>query len=303
MLVVLAVVLASATKSLAEDVIVLNSYKCSEFLADTKDPADGIKLLRSLMMIAWATGYAAAQQQGAPRADPASLQLISATIGESCRNMPKEALVVEAITKAITVLAVIGSTPAGKQIVGDASSKNQAVARPAAEHDDQIMTPEPSGVISGPFFQYNNFDIPGSDLRTLKNRTLATCSAACQADSACSAFSFDKWNLWCFLKSNAGLLSLDASSVTAVKKDIAVGSPSGNPTRIDYRPGRRLTGNSVSAVEEPSLQACELRCKRDQNCVAYTFLENGKNCRVFGDVSAINSDAGASSGLKTQSQR
>lgn len=88
----------------AEDFVVLNTYTCADFLRDTKQPADGVRLLRSLMMISWAAGYAAAHQKGAPRADPAAVQLISAILGDRCRKSPAT-LTVAAISEAIAELS------------------------------------------------------------------------------------------------------------------------------------------------------------------------------------------------------
>ena len=47
-------------------------------------------------------------------------------------------------------------------------------------------------------------DLPGFDYRTLRDLTLDDCEAACRADSACRAFTFNTRANWCFLKSDAG---------------------------------------------------------------------------------------------------
>jgi hypothetical protein len=72
----------------AQNAVALDTYKCSEFLSDVATPTDGAALVRSLMMIAWATGYASGFQKGtkAPRADAKSVQIMSALLGESCRR-------------------------------------------------------------------------------------------------------------------------------------------------------------------------------------------------------------------------
>jgi hypothetical protein len=77
----------------AQENVELDSYSCADFLKDAKEPADGARLLRSLMMIAWATGYAAAHQEGAPRADVKAVQLIAATLGDACRKTPTKSAV------------------------------------------------------------------------------------------------------------------------------------------------------------------------------------------------------------------
>ena len=85
----------------AQENVILDSYTCADFLKDTKEPADGARLLRSLMMISWATGYAAAYQAGPPRADARAVRLIAATLGDACRKEPKKT-VVQTIVNAIS---------------------------------------------------------------------------------------------------------------------------------------------------------------------------------------------------------
>lgn len=97
---VLAVALILPCGARAADDIDLSGYTCAQFLADTSDPANGEKLLRSLMMISWATGFAAAFQKSAPRADPTGMRLMAATLGVACRRQPEQTTV-QAIVKSI----------------------------------------------------------------------------------------------------------------------------------------------------------------------------------------------------------
>lgn len=78
----------------------LDGYTCEQFLADTKEPANGQKLLKSLMMISWSTGYAAAFQKGVPRADARGIRLIAATLGDACRKQPDQ-IAIRVISNAI----------------------------------------------------------------------------------------------------------------------------------------------------------------------------------------------------------
>ncbi len=87
----------------AQETISLDTYTCVQFLDDARAPGDASKLLRSMMMISWATGYAAAHQQGTVRADARALQLIGASLGDVCRRMPT-GTVVSAISSTINEL-------------------------------------------------------------------------------------------------------------------------------------------------------------------------------------------------------
>jgi hypothetical protein len=75
----------SALRADASDVS-LESYTCAEFLADSKTPTDGPALVKSLMMIAWATGFASGRSDGNSRADGKAFQLMAATLGDACRK-------------------------------------------------------------------------------------------------------------------------------------------------------------------------------------------------------------------------
>src|ERR1700731_1364891 len=69
----------------AQEYVTLDTYSCADFLGDIKQPANGARVLRSLMMISWATGFASAHQPGAPKADPSAIQAIATMLGSACR--------------------------------------------------------------------------------------------------------------------------------------------------------------------------------------------------------------------------
>jgi len=99
----------------ADDDLRLDNYTCAEFVADSADPSSGNKLLRSLMMISWATGYAASYQKNLPRGDASAMALIATIIGEACQKIPeKSALLVsvEAIDQ-LTSGTVQSEPPSG----------------------------------------------------------------------------------------------------------------------------------------------------------------------------------------------
>lgn len=84
----------------AEEMASIDSYKCSEFLSDSKSPDEALKLIRPLVTIAWATGFAAAHQKNRLRADLSAMYSISVIAGDACRKNP-EKLVTDAIVDVI----------------------------------------------------------------------------------------------------------------------------------------------------------------------------------------------------------
>src|SRR5271166_5327874 len=83
-IVIMLISLAGAVR--AQDALVLDTYTCGEFLADLGDRGNSARLRRSLMMISWAAGYAAARHSDGT----SSLEVIAATLGDVCRNSPAE---------------------------------------------------------------------------------------------------------------------------------------------------------------------------------------------------------------------
>ncbi len=58
-----------------------------------------------------------------------------------------------------------------------------------------------------------NADYSGFDMETVKNVDQAACQAACLADGACRAFTFNTKAQWCFLKSDFGVLAATPDAV------------------------------------------------------------------------------------------
>jgi hypothetical protein len=271
------VALISNTNAIDVD---LQNYRCSQFLADTKDPSDGGKLLKSMMMISWSTGYAAAYQKQKPRADPAALRLMAVTLGMNCAKAPDR--------NATDVLADLV-----KQFTADAS------AQPTPQSNEIVL--QPSSKQQGPYTVYDNFDLPGADIRRIEKVDTEKCAHECTTTEACKAYSFDKWNKWCFLKSSSATLVLEPSSLTAIKADAPKPQTSTAATRIDRRSGKSLIGSPLRDASVSSADECESTCRGEAKCVGYTFLKSHKQCKLFAGIESFASNSSASSGVKTQS--
>src|SRR5438067_12369941 len=124
----------------AQETLVLDTYTCSQFLADLGDRADTAKVRRSLMMIAWAAGYAAARQEDSP----SSLEMIAATLGDACRNSPTEKAV-RAITDKINESSNRSAARAAPSAPPAPSRTPAAPAGPAASVPAVAASPSASG--------------------------------------------------------------------------------------------------------------------------------------------------------------
>ena len=75
-------------RSSAQETLALDTYICAQFIQDSSEAGHGTNVIRSLMMISWATGYAAAFQEKNTRADASAILLIAGTLGDVCRKEP-----------------------------------------------------------------------------------------------------------------------------------------------------------------------------------------------------------------------
>ena len=261
----------------AQEYVTLDTYSCADFLGDIKQPENGARVLRSLMMISWATGFASAHQPGAPKADPSAIQAIATMLGSACRYDPSQNVVhatVAALDAIAKAEALSGAMP--KSI--DTSPKQQ-----------------------GGFTIYDNFDLPQGDLRRLEGVELSKCVATCESDRECKAYSYDKWNRWCFLKSNIATLTLDPASISGVRKAVDVPQEATSPIRIEPLVSKALRGSSYRTSSLKSAQGCQQSCEQDRKCLGFTFTTSRQRCELFDNIKTVDRGSGVTSGYKTQS--
>lgn len=86
----LALVWLAPTASLARENLALDKYTCANFLRDMAKPDNGSKVLKSMMMISWATGYASGAWEDFARADASAFAKMAGVLGAACRKHPKQ---------------------------------------------------------------------------------------------------------------------------------------------------------------------------------------------------------------------
>src|SRR5262249_7719495 len=164
------------------------------------------------------------------------------------------------------------------------------------------QTPEPnnSKATAVTFKTFNNRDSKGGDLKTLKEVDINACTAACRSDPQCKAFSYDKWNRWCFLKSRASTLLLEPSSVMAIRNDVPTPDNSTTNAEMQRFKNKIFPGDGYKSVVATSYEACLPICKDDLSCVTFTFLKREERCKLFKTPNEYFSDMNAESGVKRQ---
>lgn len=150
------------------------------------------------------------------------------------------------------------------------------------------------------FRQMPNTDLRGSLIGRIDADSPAQCEMACGKDRACNAYSFNKWNSVCFLKSEATLRFLDPSTSSGLKGETYPPPISdAMPAMLRFR-NKIFSGEPVSADPQNRFEDCEASCERNQNCIAFSFIKADSTCRIFEQAGEYTSDRGADSGAKRQ---
>jgi hypothetical protein len=155
--------------------------------------------------------------------------------------------------------------------------------------------------ITAPLYvPYKNRDIQGGDIPPYKtNSDLASCELACSGNDKCIAYSFDRWNRFCFLKSKITPLRIDAHSITGVRND--QGAPTmrtGTPTTI-VKYNVRFLGEGDSTMTA-NFDKCKDTCEHDDQCIAFTLLKSKRLCRIFKETGEYFQNSEFDSGWKEQ---
>jgi PAN domain-containing protein len=154
---------------------------------------------------------------------------------------------------------------------------------------------------SNSFVTYLHRDIHGNDVRAIFNTNLATCSSECQSNAQCQAYSFDRWNRWCFLKGGLNTLTLDPRSVTGVRQHLSQPENStGSVQMYHYRRKAFQEGKVLQTAANFSLDSCEQSCVINSSCIAYTFLTTTRRCILLSDAGEYFTNPNAHSGAKQQ---
>jgi PAN domain len=142
-------------------------------------------------------------------------------------------------------------------------------------------TPPPISVSSPTYRVYEGKDIDGDDLAIQRSSNLASCTAACKNQAGCKAFSYDKWNRWCFLKRSVPTeLRVEPNSIVAV---ISTASPvlSSRPVQIEKYPDARFPDIPYREFSSSSFESCKSECSYDSVCEVFTYERRNRTCKLI----------------------
>lgn len=145
-----------------------------------------------------------------------------------------------------------------------------------------------------------NFDLSGKDLRTLKDVSAAECAKACVTNKDCVGYSADKWNRFCFLKSEIATRRLDPRASSGQLSSLPEPPSTANPAKMLRLRDRAFPWAGQQAIGIDTFEQCETGCAETPSCVAFTFFKDRRLCRLMELTDEYFSDPKADSGYKQQ---
>jgi hypothetical protein len=192
-----------------------------------------------------------------------------------------------------------GSAPSPPDDAKTAPSLAPSTPPPPAPRP-AVTAPPPTNNPAQTFRTEDNQDIDGTDLGKFKNTDLEACASACNGESQCQAYSFDKWNRYCFLKSALTSRRLDPRSTTGIRRDVPTPPTAPEAVQMERYRGKVFPGAGYKATVIARFESCELTCQQDRACVAYTFQKADQLCRLFSSTGEYFANAQTDSGVKRQ---
>jgi len=119
-------------------------------------------------------------------------------------------------------------------------------------------------------------DYYGHDYQTLKNLSLGDCEAACLADTACKAFTYNTSAQWCFLKNGVGRLDAFAGAIAGKVVEVAV--------QTESLPTPDLSFVQDWLIEDAGRYAARLAARKPQNASFAALAGRGESALQQGDA-------------------
>lgn len=150
------------------------------------------------------------------------------------------------------------------------------------------------------FASYENQDVVGKELARKQGIGQDACADWCEGEAGCEAFTFDKWNKWCFLKGSVEGLRLEPKAISGVRPYYS--EPPRSDRTVDmvrYR-DKYFPGSGYETHRASSMENCEQICRDDGHCMGFTYYSDESRCEAFASLGEYTSLTGADSGVKTQ---
>ncbi len=159
---------------------------------------------------------------------------------------------------------------------------------------------EPSQTTKDSFTEFEYRDLVGTDISILKNVEKSDCESSCRTRIQCKAYTFDRWNRICILKTSGGALRLEPRSVTALMEPASVTAMNTPP--IIFKRLNKIFGDKEFKVISPSdFSSCSSACLSDKRCLAINFVRSSTTCKLLDNPSQYVDTQESDIGIKQQS--
>ncbi len=195
-----------------------------------------------------------------------------------------------------------------RQTAGLANAATAAQWRPSPTPSSEVEQ-SGSSVATLRLAIYGGLDFYGQDISHGREVDLVACAAACLTNASCLNFTFNAnpsliQGPNCFLKNGytrlesygealSGMFLLDPREAAPTYRVGGIDPTSDVVTGVSLI-GTVLTGFPV----QRSAASCRIACIENGSCAAYTYTNNGQQCRLFGQVERTISMPGTISGTK-----
>lgn len=157
---------------------------------------------------------------------------------------------------------------------------------PAQTESSPVVTPPkrpPAPPNTRSFTIYDARDIGGSDYKILKDAmSQDSCIEQCKQDNKCVAFSWDRWNDYCFLKHAVpGIARIDPQSMAAVAKTETQPTDSNAPVVFEPFYNAEFRDAPYITTKESSYRDCERKCRDDNRCEVFTYRTEPRSCSLI----------------------
>lgn len=144
-------------------------------------------------------------------------------------------------------------------------------------------------------------DLPGGTVVTMHDVDASQCEAACSDDGRCIAYTYDRWNSVCSLKSSFQYRSVNARALSGYLPHRGTPIASSSPVKYEFFNEKAFLDKPFKTVLSVGNRAgCEQLCGQVGKCIAFTFLAKARNCKLFDFPDQYFKDRSAQSGAKRQ---
>lgn len=141
----------------------------------------------------------------------------------------------------------------------------------------------------------NDHDAIGFDYKTLKEKSFNECSQACQGESRCQAFTYNKRFRVCLLKDDVVALIInqdaDCGYHTDRKNEVRM-------TNFTAFSDMDLAGGDYKHIDDTSYFSCFMGCIGDKRCKAFSFITKKKQCWLKNNIGEPHGKKGVELGMK-----